>query len=118
MLADVNQNSACSMPPAERVEQANRLAPDPSDSAEARRVKRRKWVPRIAYKVAEASDASGIGAGVLYAAIRENQLQAYQPTRKGQMVVLRKDLIAYITRFPVNEMSSNPAESADSPAAD
>ena len=118
MLADVNTRVRDSMPPGEGVGPSDRPCLDQSESRESRRVKRQKGIPRISYKVAEASDASGIGAGVLYAAIRRNQLKAYQPTPKGQMIVMLEDLIAYITRFPVNGVESNATESQDLPAAE
>ena len=75
-----------------------------------------KRTRRISYKVSEASAACGLSTGVLYTAIRQNQLPAYQADPRGEMLVLKKDLFAYITRHPVNQLAaqeSTPKQSSD-----
>ncbi len=57
---------------------------------------------------------SGLTTGVLYAAIRENRLEAFQPTPEGHMLILRRHLLAYVTRFPVNERARASEGSCDS----
>ncbi len=63
---------------------------------------RAQRAPPVSYKVSEAAQVSGLTTGVLYAAIRENRLEAFQPTPEGHMLILSKHLLAYITRYPVN----------------
>jgi len=68
--------------------------------------RRARVVRPFSYKIREAAVASGLSTGVLYAAIRQNRLPAFQPHPRAEMLVFRKHLIAFITRFPVNELAS------------
>jgi hypothetical protein len=72
---------------------------------ETTRSARARAVRPFSYKIREASAASGLSTGVLYAAIRQNRLPAFQPHPRAEMLVFRKHLIAFITRFPVNKMA-------------
>jgi hypothetical protein len=66
----------------------------------------RPSVRPFSYKVREASVASGLSTGVLYAAIRENRLPAFQPHPRAEMLVFRRHLIDFISKCPVNELAS------------
>ena len=59
-------------------------------------------IERISYKVSQAAEATGVSRYVLYSAIRNEELQAFQPNPGGDFLVLRDDLREWITRYRAN----------------
>jgi excisionase family DNA binding protein len=53
---------------------------------------------RISYKVAQAAEAVGYSRYVLYDAINRQELPAYQPYEGADILILKEDLHAWVTR--------------------
>jgi excisionase family DNA binding protein len=68
---------------------------------------------RIAYKVSQAARAIGFSRYVLYDAIREGHLRAYQPMPGGDLVIVAEDLRAWIMRRPAPSQPDSPVQDAD-----
>jgi excisionase family DNA binding protein len=75
--------------------------PEHKDGAAAKSGTRAESVERVSYKVSQAAAATGISRYVLYDAIREGRLLAFQPTIGGDILILAEHLRAWITRRPV-----------------
>lgn len=57
-------------------------------------------IERISYKVTQAAQATGLSRYVIYDAIRDKQLAAYEPNPGGDFLILAEDLRTWIKRYP------------------
>lgn len=100
------------MPPKKPSDELSRIpkpAPDVVEAGDASAGRSAATVPstdlsddreRIAYKVSQAARAVGFSRYVLYDAIREGHLRAYQPMPGGDLIIIAEDLRAWIMRRP------------------
>ena len=56
---------------------------------------------QLAYSVPDAAKASGYKAPTLYIAIKAGELKAFRVTPKGDLRVLKEDLIAWLKSYEV-----------------
>jgi excisionase family DNA binding protein len=60
----------------------------------------------IAYKVSTAASMVGISRYLLYEAIRDQELRAYRPRARSDLMILAEDLREWVTRYPVRPKNS------------
>lgn len=56
----------------------------------------------IAYKVAKAAALVGMSRYLLYEAIRNQELRAFRPKPRADLMILAEDLREWVTRHPVD----------------
>ena len=62
--------------------------------------------PPIAYKVSKAAEMLGVSRYRLYEAIRDQELRAYRPNARADLMILPEDLREWVTRYPVQPENS------------
>jgi excisionase family DNA binding protein len=70
--------------------------------ADSGKVRTAETIERVSYKVSQAAAATGVSRYVLYDAIRDGHLLAFQPTVGGDILILSEHLRAWITQRPVS----------------